>query len=77
MVKLLISGVTYHTPQNNVSDTITHVTLNTINGVVFDYLSLARSLLVSIQRIITSTQTDEWKFLKLLNLEYELFIIVG
>ena len=34
MMKLLISIVTYYTPQNRVSDTITHVILNTINGVV-------------------------------------------
>ena len=31
MVKLLIIGVTKHTPQNRVSDTILHVTLNTLN----------------------------------------------
>ena len=34
MVKLLIISVTSHTPQNGVSDTIMHVTLNAINGVV-------------------------------------------
>ena len=34
MMKLLISNVTSHTPQNRASDTITHVMLNTINGVV-------------------------------------------
>ena len=33
MMNLLIIGVTLHTPQNKVSDTSTHVTLNTINGV--------------------------------------------
>ena len=35
MVKLLIINVTSHTPQNRVSDTIMHVTLNTIHGVVY------------------------------------------
>ena len=35
MVKLLIIIVTYHIPQNRVSDTITGVALNTINNVVF------------------------------------------
>jgi hypothetical protein len=34
MVKLLNIIVTFHTPQNKVSDSITHVTLNTMNGVV-------------------------------------------
>ena len=34
MIKLLIVSVTSHTPQSRVSDTITHVTLNTINIVV-------------------------------------------
>ena len=34
MVKLLIINVTYHTPQNRVSDNITHVTLNIINGAI-------------------------------------------
>ena len=33
MLKLLIISVTWHTPQNKVSDTITHVTLNTIKDV--------------------------------------------
>jgi hypothetical protein len=33
MMKLLIISVTYNMPQNRVSDTITHVTLNDINGV--------------------------------------------
>ena len=33
MMKLLIISVTYRMPQNKVSDTIMHVTLNTINGV--------------------------------------------
>ena len=33
MMKLLISGVTKHMPQNRVSDPITHVSLNTIYGV--------------------------------------------
>ena len=31
MMKLLINSVTLHTPQNRVSDIITHVTLYTIN----------------------------------------------
>jgi hypothetical protein len=35
MVKSLIINVALHTPQNKLSDTITHVTLNTINNVVF------------------------------------------
>ena len=30
MMKLLIIGVTYNTPQNRVSDTIMHVTLNEV-----------------------------------------------
>ena len=35
MVKLLIINVTYHfMPQNRVSDPITHVTIDTTNGVV-------------------------------------------
>ena len=34
MVKSLIINVIEHMPQNRVSDTITHVTLSTINGVV-------------------------------------------
>jgi hypothetical protein len=34
IVKLLIISVTQHTPQNKASGTITHVTLNTIIGVV-------------------------------------------
>jgi hypothetical protein len=29
-----LPSVAYHTSRNRVSDTITHVTLNTINGVV-------------------------------------------
>ena len=33
-MKLLIISVTWDTPQNRVSDTITHVALNTINGIV-------------------------------------------
>ena len=33
MVKLLVISVTYDIPQHRVSNTITHVTLNTINGV--------------------------------------------
>ena len=37
MARLLIINVTYHTPQNRVSDTILHVTLNTINGEVVSY----------------------------------------
>ena len=32
MVKLLIIKIIQHTPQNKVSDTITHETLNNING---------------------------------------------
>ena len=32
MAKLLAISVTYHMPRNRVSDTITHVTLDTING---------------------------------------------
>jgi hypothetical protein len=32
MGKLLIINVTYHMPQNRVRDTITHVTLYTVNG---------------------------------------------
>jgi hypothetical protein len=35
MVKLLLISVTYEIPQNKVSDSITHVTLNTINDVDF------------------------------------------
>ena len=34
MVKLLIISVTLHMPRNRVSDSITHVTLNALNGVV-------------------------------------------
>ena len=34
MVKLLIINVTLRVPKNRVNETITHVTLNTINGVV-------------------------------------------
>ena len=34
MAKLLIIDVTLHTPQNRVSDNITHVTLNTIIGIL-------------------------------------------
>ena len=34
MVNLVIINATWHTPQNRVNDTITHVTLITINGVV-------------------------------------------
>ena len=34
MVKLLIVSVTYDTPQNRLSDIITHMTLYTINNVV-------------------------------------------
>ena len=34
MVRSLIINVIEHTPQNRVNDTITHVTLNIINGVV-------------------------------------------
>ena len=37
MVKLLVMGVTQHTPQNKVSDIVTHVALNTINGVVCQF----------------------------------------
>ena len=38
MMKLLIISVTYDTPQNRVCDTIMHVILNTINGVLLLYL---------------------------------------
>ena len=34
MVKSLIINITQDTPQNRISDTIMHVTLNTIYGVV-------------------------------------------
>ena len=34
LVTLLIIGMTWHIPQNRVSDTTTHVTLNTMNSVV-------------------------------------------
>ena len=34
MMKLLIVSITYHTSQNRVGDTITHVTLNNINCAV-------------------------------------------
>ena len=42
MLTLLIMSVTYHMPQNRVSDTIMHVTLNTINGVLHWLTQLAR-----------------------------------
>ena len=32
MTKLLVINVTLHMPQNMTSDAITHVTINTING---------------------------------------------
>ena len=35
MLKLLVISVTYHMPQNRVSNILTHVTLNTMNGVVY------------------------------------------
>ena len=34
MITLLLKRATYHTSPNRVSDTITHVTLNTINIVI-------------------------------------------
>jgi hypothetical protein len=34
MLKLLIISVTHHTPQHRVSDTMTHVTVNTIKMLV-------------------------------------------
>ena len=34
MANLLVNSVTYHTPQKRQSDTIMHVTLNTIHGLV-------------------------------------------
>ena len=37
MMMLLIVNITQHMPQNRVSNTFTHVTLNTINGVVHSY----------------------------------------
>ena len=40
MVKVLIINVTWHVPQNRASDTITHVTLNTINNVVVSTLNV-------------------------------------
>ena len=40
MVKLLIINIPLHKPQNMVSDIITHVTLNIINGVDVDHLLL-------------------------------------
>ena len=47
MMMLLIINVTYHTPQSRVSDTITHVTLNSINGVVLGCVNfLALNVLV-------------------------------
>ena len=39
-MKSLIINVTQHTPQNRVSDTIAHATLNTINRVVFQCISV-------------------------------------
>jgi hypothetical protein len=38
MLKLLVISVTYHTPQNRVSDAIAHVTRITISGVVLSLL---------------------------------------
>ena len=35
MLKLLIISVTYHMPQNRVSDTIMHVALNIVNNVLY------------------------------------------
>ena len=35
MMELLSISVTYHMPQNRVSDAIMHVTLNTMNGVLY------------------------------------------
>jgi hypothetical protein len=35
MIKLLMISITKHTPQNRVSDNITHVTLNIINSVLY------------------------------------------
>ena len=48
MVKLLIINVTEHTPQNRLSDTITHAALLTINGVVV----VPRNLMCSSQKLI-------------------------
>ena len=41
MVKLLINSVTYHMPQNRVSEIIMHVALNTINNVLNSLIQLA------------------------------------
>ena len=39
-MKLLVISVTEPTPQNRVSDAITHVTLNTISGVCSTLLTM-------------------------------------
>ena len=38
MMKFLIISVTQHTPQTRVNDTIMHMTLNTINSVVIQWV---------------------------------------
>jgi hypothetical protein len=40
MVSLLVGSVTYHMPQNRVSDIIMHVTLNIVSSVAMSSLSL-------------------------------------
>lgn len=47
-MKLLITIVTYHTPQNNASDIITHVPLKTINNVVW----ISRPMLFALELLI-------------------------
>lgn len=54
MVKLLISSVTYHKLQNMICDIITHVPLNTINGVVttLTYLDLQGSYFFNVRIVL-------------------------
>ena len=55
LVKLLVISVTYNTPQNRVSDTITHVTLNTID----DSVPLSHANTISQNKIKTKDPSHE------------------
>lgn len=48
MIKLFNIDVTNHTPQNEVSATLTHVTVNTTNGVILDFASIILCLLMDV-----------------------------
>jgi hypothetical protein len=80
MVQLLIFNVTYHTPQNRVSDIITHVTLNTISNalreefiVIFHGPTFSQSRKVYIQY----TSDVVWPTISIINSQLIILCLLG